>query len=414
MAGGDWIDDFMEYSSGIPAPEVFRLWAAISGVAATCERRLWTLTAGGAIYPTLYTLLIGKPGSGKTQAINPIRRMWTATKELKLAPDSVSKASLVDALAQAKRIFQRPNNTIYEYHSLIIEASEFGVLMPKYDPDLMALLNRMYDTPDEYSETRRTKDFKTSFPNPQVSMLTGIQPSFLNNLFPEEAWGMGFMSRVNMVYSGETILPDLFNFSKKADDAKFDELAVRLAGLLKVYGSVDWEPEAVKVLGRWIKAGCPPAPEHPRLTHYNSRRYLHVARLAMVSAASAGHARKVLLADLQRAQSWLIATEEVFPDIFREMVYKSDGAVIQELHMFAWAIWVREKRPIHGSRMSLFLQTQVPAWNVEKILQTVVRSRMFLYDPIADLYTPRPKAEHGTEFSGRVTSPPPPTPIPID
>ena len=115
----DWINAYMDFTEGMPSPEIFRLWAAIGAVAAALERRVWVETAEGEVYPHLYTLLVANPGIGKSIAIGPVERLWYDTQKLHVAPHSVTKAALVDALATAntKRLM---GQELVEYHSLEI------------------------------------------------------------------------------------------------------------------------------------------------------------------------------------------------------------------------------------------------------------------------------------------------------
>lgn len=396
MNEGDWIDSFMEYSSGIPSPAIFRQWSAITCIAGALERRVWITSAGDQVYPTLYTLLVGKPGTGKSQAIRHISALWYATKELHIASHSVTKASLTDELNDAKRIIVPADGTLIEYHSLQIAASEFGVLVPAHDLDFLNFLNDIYDNNNNYRESRRTQSRKIDAVNPQINILAGTQPAYLAALLPEEAWGMGFMTRIIMVYSAERFNVRLFN-KLTTNREHFLYLLEGLKLLIKAHGEADWEQEAMDAIQAWADAGFPPEPEHSRLESYNSRRILHIMRLCLISAASGGHPLLITLVDFQRALGWLIQAEQTMPDIFKEMVQRSDAQVIQELHMFVWAIWSRDKKLVHEARLYNFLQTKVTSDKIQRIIDTAVRSNILDHDPNTRCYRPRPKNEHGLE-----------------
>src|SRR5262245_6065547 len=104
----DWINSFLDHTSGIPSPEVFRLWAGIATLAGALERRVWVRLAGKAVYPNMYTLLVGVPATGKSQAIEHTNELWHSIAELKLAPHDITKASLVDNLEKASRKLVMP------------------------------------------------------------------------------------------------------------------------------------------------------------------------------------------------------------------------------------------------------------------------------------------------------------------
>ena len=119
---GDWIDDFMDLTDGLPSPRIFRLWSGITCIAGALERRAWIETAQSNVYPNLFVVLVAPPGVGKTQAVNPVEDFWKDCKKFKVMPNNVTKAALIDALVSAgqTRIFNDGAN-ILEYHSICVQ-----------------------------------------------------------------------------------------------------------------------------------------------------------------------------------------------------------------------------------------------------------------------------------------------------
>lgn len=392
----DWIETYLQYTSGIPSPEIFRLWAAIVGVAGALEQRVWIKSMGEKLFPTFYVLLVGEPGSGKSQAIRPISALWHATKDLHIASNSVTKASLTDELEQAKRIILIDNDVI-EYHSLQIAASEFGVLVPAHDLDFLNFLNQIYDNDPTYKESRRTGGKKIETISPQINILAGTQPAYLATLLPEEAWGLGFMTRMILVHSGEEIkIVDPFAAGTKDPEILYS-LVEKMKHLLQAYGECDWEDSAKNAAREWYNLGCPPVPDHSRLQSYNRRRFMHALRLCIVSAASAGHPTLITLSDFNRALDWLLQTEATIPNIFKDMVQRSDGQTITELHQYVWNIYAKTRAPVHEARLVFFLQNRVTSDKINRIIEIAVRSNVLDKLEGTSLYRPRPKNEHGVE-----------------
>ena len=96
----DFVDLFLDYTEQISSPPIFRLWAAIAGVAGALERRVWVKALPQCTYANLYVLLVAAPGIGKG-VIDEITRIWRKVPRLHLAPDSVTSASLLDSLMEA-------------------------------------------------------------------------------------------------------------------------------------------------------------------------------------------------------------------------------------------------------------------------------------------------------------------------
>ena len=209
---------------------------------------------------------------------------------------------------------------------------------------------------------------------------------------------MGFMSRVIMIYASKAPkMEDLFAVPQ-LDLGQKKFLVSGLTDLAKLRGAFGWHQSAVVELNRWYTTGMEPVPEHSKLEYYLGRRLLTVVKLAMISSASRGTGEMIVeLADLTRAKDWLFAAETMMPDVFREMVLRSDSQTIQELHFFAWKIWVKEKKPIHEGRLIHFLSNRVSSERIEKVLGVAEKAGFFSRGAGTQLYTPRPKHEHGME-----------------
>lgn len=391
----DWIELFLEYTDGIPSPEIFRKWSAIATISGALERRVWTISAGKQVFPNLYVLLVATPGVGKSQAIEHTDQFWRECSDLHIAPHDVTKAALIDRLARASRKMVLGDADLVEYNTLLVAADEFGVLVPSHDTEFLSTLNRIFDNPPIHQQERRGLSNSIDIINPQLTIIGGTQPAYLANLLPEEAWGMGFMSRVIMVYSATRPKVKLFSYNGM-NQILYGELKSRFLEITKAYGQMEWSPEAQRVAESWYEAGMEPVPLHSKLDHYITRRMFHVIKLSMVSAISA-NSPIVTVLDFNRARDWLLEAEVLMPNVFREMVQKSDVQVIEELYFYSWQLYLKDKKPIHEARIINFLKNRVPAERISRVLDVAVRANIF--DKLMDLnaYRPRPRNEHGLE-----------------
>src|SRR5262249_4747742 len=156
-------------------------------------------------FPNLYVLLVAPPGVGK-QVIDDVWELWSGVSEpgssdtvLHVAPDSMSKAALMDTLAASLRIRHHASGGPSSYHSLCVAAEEFSVMLPGYDLEYIGALNKIYNNPVKHSERRRAASVKElTIEFPQLNILAGVQPGWLGSVFPEEAWSTGLASRMIM------------------------------------------------------------------------------------------------------------------------------------------------------------------------------------------------------------------------
>lgn len=359
------------------------------------QRRVWVQTAQSIIYPNLYVLLVSPPGVGKSQAITRVGQLWLSVNELFVAPDSVTRASLIDAIdtAQTKAIL--PDGSYLAYNALSVPASEFGVLVPAHDTEFLNTLNYIYDNPESYRERRRSRAKQDlHIPYPMLNILAGTQPAYLSDLLPESAWGMGFTSRLVMVYSATAKPVNLFG-TKPINLELQKRLSTDLGTMAKLYGQMSWTPEAQAMMTEWFAAGFPPVPTHSRLSHYLPRRVMTVMKLTIISSLSRGNDLVVQPEDVLRCQDWLLGAERLMPDIFRDMSGKSDKVVVDDLYDWMWRLYSRETppKPIHEMQIIQYLVTKVPQEKVVRLMELCERSGIIERDAGTKLYRPG-KGDH--------------------
>lgn len=395
----------MSYTDGARSPEIFRRWAAISLVAGALERRVWIQDGKDITFPNLYVLMVAPPGVGKG-IIEDARQLWEETRlpgtkagVFHVAPDSLTKAALVDTLAAAERTHIPPNGKPIYYHSLLVASEEFSILLPGYDLEFVGTLNGIFGNKPVHREARRhgpARSIEIEFP--QLNILAGAQPSYLASVFPEDVWNTGIARRLLMIYANETPFIDMF--ADLPDNAiKRDAILNRLAKLSQMYGQLRWKPEAATEIQRWNREGLPPQPTHSRLVHYLRSRLLQVLKLIIVSTIARTGDFEIGLEDVERARGWLLDAEHYMPDIFREMVGRSDRQVLDELRIFVVKGWSLNKRkPIPGNFLREFLLQRVPHDKVETILNVADKAKVIArVAGTDDMWIPQPRTELGAE-----------------
>lgn len=400
----DWLSSWLAYTEGEISPEIFRLWAGISAIGASTERRVWVKAGDRITFPNQFIWLAGPPGTGK-YIIEAIRGLmeearFMGEKAFQVAPDSVTKASLIDTLADAKRTFLPPSGEpAFSYSSLYVAAEEAQNFMSAYDLDFLGVMNTIWNNKQRHEERRRYGSHqKVDIEAPQLSVLWGVQPGWLASVFPEEAWSTGLTSRTVMVYSSNAPEKDFFAESQR-DPGDRQHLVDQLGSLAGLWGQMKWTPEGAKVMREWFEAGGPPIPTHSKLQHYLPRRIRHHAvKLTMVSTLSRTGMLMIEEEDVRRAIAWLLEAEATMADIFRAMVGRSDKQIIDDLHDYMFKIWGREKKSVPSRLIAHWLSVRLPSDKIDKVWSVAERSGVIArVAGTDDLWIPRPKSEHGVE-----------------
>lgn len=376
----NFIQGFLRYTEGRGSPAIYRKWTAIFLVSAMIERKGWLTTVKGRWFPNQYILLVGPAGVGKslcTRLANDlIEEVRSEDLVIHLAPTSVTKASLIDRLAEAERRIIRPTETpaITAFNSLVIVPNEFGVFLPSWEAEFMNTLTDLWDC-GRYAESRRTGNTRIEIPNTQLNLLSATTPAQLNNLLPEGAWEQGFMSRVLMVYSGESHHTDLFA-ELDLDGTLYKKLAEDLKDIHAIFGEFSVSDEAKEAINEWALAGGPPIPDHPKLVSYRTRRAAHLLKLMLIASAACDSERVITLDHFAEALDWLVELESFMPDVFKSLKVGGDARAIEECWHFAYNHYIKSKQPVPEHLLITFLQERVPAHSIERILDVMERARL--------------------------------------
>lgn len=290
------------------------------------ERKVFVKTSS-SLYPNLYTILVGGAGLGKTRAIMKAMEYVREVPDMHLSVTSATMAFMTDQMSEAKRTLICLPDPPIEYNSLFLCADELSAFMSQFDSDLVAGLTTFYDCVP-YSQGRRTKDLRIYIEKPQLNILCGSTPSNLVKLMPEFAWEQGLTSRMLLIYGNEQPIIDVFNTPYREPDKDLIHDLKIINGLVGQFG---WTEEYATAMHNWKVLGFPPVPRHPKLTHYNSRRFAHMIKLSMIASVCRSNELMLTKADFNHAMGWILEAEQLMPAIFQAGTGSQDSAALDEI-----------------------------------------------------------------------------------
>lgn len=398
-----WIGTFCEFADISSAIPIWAKWAAISVLAGALERRVWMRSRRGPLYPNLYSIIVGPPGVGKSVALN-LGEQFLRTIEAKqnvpgifIAPSSVSAASLLDALHDARRKIIRPKDTpsVVEFNYFTAFVSELGIFLPEYDSRFITRLIKFYDG-EHFEERLRSREQKqVVMETPQVSIFGGTTPSYLNSLLPEGAWDQGFCSRTIFIFNPVSdIIHSIFDTGLDLEKAKVLKKALveDLHKIFNLYGEFHWAEDAKEAIEAWNQARLPPKPSHRNLEHYNSRRLAHVMKLSMIASAARGSDLIIKLEDYQSALDWLLEAEARMPDIFHAFGgLAQDGKAMEDLWYFVFKEFSLRHKAIPKHELINYLKNKVQSASILKVIDLMVEGRLLKFT--GDGYLPGEKLQ---------------------
>lgn len=279
------------------------------------------------------------------------------------------------------------------YHSAFLAVSELADLAKEHDAQLLNALHGLFDNLPLIEEERRYREGnQIKIPRPQASLLAGTTPAYLVRAFPASAWDEGFMARSIIIFADQMIEPDLFSDNEQPDPAIALDLVDDLRKIGSLKGRMTFTPDAMDAIRAWQRAKYEPAPKHPKLEHYNTRRIMHALKLSIISSASRSDDMQITAENFQEALGWMLEAEEVMPKLFNDMIGRSDGQVMNEAYHFIRSQWdstspALREQPVKKSLLANFLRYKIPHYQIESFIGAMLS---------ADLLTPITK--NGTVY----------------
>jgi len=344
-------------------------------VGAASERRVWTDFPEGRLHPNLFVFLVGPPGVGKSVAMRPIAPILRKSQAVTLSPNDVTKQGLLDCLAGAAKGVMHRGRPM-DYHFLAVRISELSNFMSQYDGALAGLLTELYDCEDINEEKKRGHDKGMALNFPGLSMLVGTATQNLGNTIKEDLWGSGFMARVILVFSAQKIVPKNMFKPREVDETLSLTLLERFTALKDFVGPMHWEPAAQEMLQEFRQNADLEAPLHNRLTHYATRRWMHLTKLCMIAALN-DERMNVRDEDVDLALSWLLNAESQMTEVFKDMVSHEDGNLHEEMRHQFFQLAMKTNEPVTQQQLYEWCRNKMGSHSVERFVQIAVASGNF-------------------------------------
>ena len=297
---------YFHYIRDTEPPVNYHRWCLISAIAALLARQVWINHGHFKVYPNLYLTLLGEPASRKSSAIKLVKRLIRKAGYETFAADKTSKEKFLLDLegfiepgseldVQSKTSKQIYDNITAdnlwgkdndkEPKEVFIAADEFSEFTGNGNLEFYTTLGNLWDWDDEEKPfVQRLKNSRSvSIYQPTINILSGTTAELFAKIFPPEAIGSGFLSRLLLIYgerSGRKIpfpkLPDTFLEaqlityfktirSTQKGEFQIDDSAKRI--LSEIYS--DWQEI-----------------DDVRFRGYSNRRFIQLLKLCIIIAVA--------------------------------------------------------------------------------------------------------------------------------
>lgn len=272
------MDQYLDYVGVGEAPLIYHKWTFFCCLSAAIGRKASFSMGHFQIFPNIYVMLMGDPGTRKSTAIKIGKGALERSGFKHFSGSSSSQERFLQDLEAAGIA------TLEECSQQFICADEFNNFLGEGNNKFISTLTELFDAGPSFDA--RLKQAKSAvIPNPIVTMLGGNTHQNFGTCFPPSIVNNGFLSRLILVWgqrSGVRI-----PFPPQLDIEKRDALVTLFEQIQDTQlGPLSITPQAAKAIED-IYYAWEDLPDGRFLT-YSQRRQLHLQKLCVICAAAQG------------------------------------------------------------------------------------------------------------------------------
>lgn len=323
-----FIDLYFSYTGDTEPPPLFHRWVAYSAIGALLGRKFFFPHGHFQIFPNMYVMIMGNPGTRKSTSIKIMKKLLRAIGYEAIAANRTSKEKFLqdlhDGISESTLAEISPGSVELDAYldgggknsgrentgpsEAYIMADEFNVFIGRGNLDFVDVLGDLWDYDGIYHG--RVKNSKSVLiHDPTISLLGGNTPSGFAKAFPPEVLEQGFLSRILLIHGKPT--GKKIPFPRVPDEGESDVIKAHLADIWRnITGPAEVEPDAREALSEIYLSQAPLADS--RFEYYSTRRFTHLLKLILIIAAS-NKSTRISLAHVIEANTVLTFTEELMP-----------------------------------------------------------------------------------------------------
>lgn len=348
----EFLQTYLRYVENTESPKIMHLWSAITSASACMGRHVHFPSGIGDLYPNMYVLLVGPPGTRKSTAMKYSCELVAKHTKVRFAPDDTGgqrqgligalegdileagEANEFDILNSASMVADLTaigdvhlNIQVVDAHQIYAWASEFGTFMGESNATMSRLLIKVWDGEDYVYKLKNTEQ---TLKDPLMTILGGTTTADIAKILPSEAIGQGFMSRFILVHAAKkekrvarpSLDKSLYNYVADLFAWMSHEMSGAMSETQQAADMADRLYETEKLMI-----------EDTRFLYYGERRQTHLRKLCMVLAAMR-RSMVIEVVDVMQADNLLRHTEHFMPDALGEFGLSPVGAAKQKMLEF--------------------------------------------------------------------------------
>ena len=328
---------------------------------------MWVTLRGRPLFCNFFTILAGPSGTGKTTALLIGKELLQGLPGMHMAPAALSKEKLILNMSKINQQILGAKDMRLQspYAAFLDELSTF--IRPK-DYEFMVNLTDLYDNPKSWGYETLSRN-TNKIENPFFTLLGGITPKGIMENIGRAAFGTGFTSRCNFIYSDKRVYTDPFETMEQAPLGSF---SADLKAIAALSGPVRLTPPAKAFISTYFRQGLPPAPRDPRLEDYNTRREIHFLKLATVYCCAESASMEIGIRHAEQARDTLLEAEQHMTQAFEFLGASSAFESIKYIHQWLINEYATTKAPISELVLKRKLMSEINPQHIAVLLEELI------------------------------------------
>lgn len=287
------------------APLVYHVGGGLATLATSIPKNLY-IRYGGALYPNIYTLFVGRSGDErKSTSVGFSRELVSMAYPDRVGTGFGSEEGLVESLSE------QGTQAIYvdEFGNFLSKSSSAGYFE--------SVKSRLTDLWDSRPTSRRLANKKLlEVRDPRLSIVAGCATKFLEEYTTTVDWEAGFMGRWFILY-GVARPANAFPLYNNSQTQVLYTFLQNRASIQSAATWNGWDPAAIQTFTQWHDSLQARSLGTSKVAGVKSRAPAIALRLAMLLAWDYGQAAN-------SGSQWFFTPAEIDPAIaFTEMYLKS-------------------------------------------------------------------------------------------
>lgn len=307
---------YEDYVKDTEPPPNFHAWSAISAISAFLGKKCYIPQGHFTVFPNLYVVLVGDPGTRKSTAMNIAKKLVRLIPEVPIAPESSTREALIDDMANNKVVASLHNRDVSYWQSsaFVTEMQEF--LGGKHiNQSMVGFLTAIWDEPVFKERTR--KGGEVVIHNPYFSMLGCCTPEWMNTKLKQDVITDGFSRRTIFALESELNCLNPWPASTPDQIENLAKMEIEARRIFDISGTFDMTKPAREYYDEKYRSTREEAKKFSeKVQNYFTSKHILALKIAMCLSAGVSSHRIISSQIIKLAFKFLEQSERSLDQVF--------------------------------------------------------------------------------------------------